>query len=548
MMKPSRLAAFLAVCLLPAAPAAAQPPSRPKLVVVISVDQFSADLFNQYRQHFDAGLHRLSEGVVFPMGYQSHNATETCPGHSTILTGSHPARTGIIANNWIDQKAPREDKNVYCAEDESLPGTSHDKYIVSPRHLKMPVLGDYMKRANPASRVAVASGKDRAAIMMGGASPDQRWYWNGKEYTGEGTPPAAAVAVNRDVVDALSRPREPRPLSSFCATHSRAVAVAGGGKPVGEGRFARAAGDRTAFRASPDFDRATLALGEGLRREMRLGESEATDLLILGMSATDYVGHTYGTQGSEMCLQLMALDDALGEFFRGLDATGIDYVVMLTADHGGLDIPERHRDHAAPDAARVDNALNVDAMGKALAARLKLQGPVLLGDGAFGDMYVDASLPAGQRAKALREAIAAYKAHPQVAAVWTRAELLAAPAPKGSPDTWSLLDRAKASFDPQRSGDFIVQLKPRVTPIFDTGRGYVATHGSPWDYDRRVPILFWRKGLRPYEQPLPVETVDILPTLAALIGVSVDMAKIDGRCLDLDEGPGTTCPAGWERR
>jgi len=547
-MKLRRLAAFLALSALAAAPAAAQPPKKPKLVVVISVDQFSADLFNQYRQHFDGGLQRLSEGVVFPMGYQSHNATETCPGHSTILTGSHPGRTGIIANNWFNMKAPRQDKNVYCSEDERIAGTTHDKYTVSTWHLKVPALGDYMKRADPRSRVAVASGKDRAAIMMGGYGPDQRWYWNGKEYTGTGaTTPAAVTAVNRDVADALTRAREPRSLPGVCEAHSRAVPVVGTTRTVGDGRFAREAGDRTGFRASPDFDRATLALGEGLRREMKLGEGDSTDLLILGMSATDYVGHTYGTQGSEMCIQLMALDKALGEFFRGLDATGIDYVVMLTADHGGSDIPERHRQHGLPEAARVDPALNADNMGKTLAQRLKLTGPVLFGDGAFGDMYIDSALKPAQRTRASAAAVAAYRAHPQVAAVFTHAELMAAPAPRGTPDTWSLLDRAKASFDPERSGDFVVLLKPRITPIFDTSRGYVATHGSPWDYDRRVPILFWRKGMTPYEQPLPVETTDILPTLAALIGVPLDLTKIDGRCLDLDEGPGTTCPAGWER-
>jgi predicted AlkP superfamily pyrophosphatase or phosphodiesterase len=547
-MKLRRLAALLALSTLAAAPVAAQPPKKPKLVVVISVDQFSADLFNQYRQHFDGGLKRLSGGVVFPLGYQSHNATETCPGHSTILTGSHPARTGIIANNWFNLGAGREDKNVYCSEDERVPGSTHEKYTVSTWHLKVPALGDYMKRADPRSRVAVASGKDRAAIMMGGYGPDQRWYWDGKQYTGLGTPPAAVAAANRDVADALSRPREPRSLPDVCEAHSRPVAVVGTTRTVGDGRFARDKDDRTAFRASPDFDRATLALGEALRREMKLGEGEATDLLILGISATDYVGHTYGTQGSEMCIQLMALDNILGEFFRGLDATGIDYLVMLTADHGGTDLPERQRDHGVPEAARVDPALSADRMGKAIAAKLKLEGPVLFGDGAFGDMYVDIKLPAAQRTRALNEAVAAYRRHPQVAAVWTRAQLIAAPAPKGSPDTWSLLDRAKASFDSERSGDFVVQLKPRITPIFDTSRGYVATHGSPWDYDRRVPILFWRKGMTPYEQPLPVETVDILPTLAAVIGVPLDLAKIDGRCLDLDEGPGTTCPAGWERR
>jgi arylsulfatase A-like enzyme len=72
-------------------------------------------------------------------------------------------------------------------------------------------------------------------------------------------------------------------------------------------------------------------------------------------------------------------------------------------------------------------------------------------------------------------------------------------------------------------------------------RGYVATHGSLWDYDRRVPILFWRKGMAPFEQPLPVETVDILPTLGSLIGVPVPADSVDGRCLDLDAGPNSTC-------
>jgi len=539
-MKLARLAALLALPL--AAAASAAPPSPPKLIVVISVDQFSADLFTQYRQHFDGGLQRLSEGIVFPMGYQSHNATETCPGHSTILTGSRPARTGIIANNWFNLSAAREDKNIYCSEDERVPGSTHDSYTVSTYHLRVPALGDYMKRADPRSRVAVASGKDRAAIMMGGYAPDQRWWWNGREYTGVTAPrPQAVDAVNRDVADALSRPREARPLPGVCEPHSRAVPIAGSNRAVGAGRFARDAGDRTGFRASPDFDRATIALADGLRREMRLGEGPAADLLIMGMSATDYVGHTYGTQGSEMCIQLLALDKELGEFFRKLDATGVDYVVMLTADHGGVDIPERLREHASPSAARVDPALDAEAMGKALGARLHLAGPVLFGEGAFGDMYIGRNLTIAQRARVLREAVAAYRAHSQVAAVFTKAELGAAPAPSGPPDTWSLKDRAKASFDAERSGDFIVLLKPRITPISDTSRGYVATHGSPWDYDRRVPILFWRKGMIPYEQALPVETVDILPTLAALIGLLIQPGTIDGHCLDLDEGPGNSC-------
>jgi predicted AlkP superfamily pyrophosphatase or phosphodiesterase len=536
--------AALAAAAIIAVPAAAQQANPPKLIVALSVDQFSANLFAEYRQHFTGGLRRLSDGIVFPSGYQGHAATETCPGHSTILTGSRPARTGIIANNWFNLGVEREDKNVYCSEDPRIPGSSSEKYTVSTYHLKVPALGDHMKRVDPRSRVAVAAGKDRAAIMMGGYKPDHRWWWTGKEFFADpatGQPARTGGLVNANVAAALAEPRQPLPLPPLCEAKSRAIPVGGGGKPVGTGRFARDAGDSKAFRASPEIDGATLALAAGMQQEFDLGRGPATDLLIVGLSATDYVGHTYGTEGSEMCLQMLELDRSLGDFFARLDATGVDYVVMLTADHGGVDVPERNREHAIPDAARVDPALSPSNMGKALGARLKLKGPVLYGDGAFGDMYIDRKLAPAQRQRALDEAVRSYRAHPQVAEVFTSAQLRAARNPVGPPDTWSLVDRAKASFDPERSGDFVVLLKPRVTPIFDTSRGYVATHGSPWDYDRRVPILFWRKTLRPFEQPLSVETADILPTLASLIGVTIPAGTIDGRCLDLMEGPETSC-------
>src|SRR3954471_2010223 len=201
-----RLAALLAFAAL-AVPAAAADRPPPKLVVAISVDQFSADLFAQYRQHFTGGLRRLEDGVVFPSGYQSHNATETCPGHSTILTGSHPARTGIIANNWFDQSLARKDKEVYCSEDPSIPGSSSDHYTVSTHVLKVPALGDWMKKADPRSRSVAVAGKDRAAIMMGGFGPDERWYWDGKAFVGTGKAQAVAT-TNQAVATALARPHD----------------------------------------------------------------------------------------------------------------------------------------------------------------------------------------------------------------------------------------------------------------------------------------------------------------------------------------------------
>ena len=240
-----------------------------------------------------------------------------------------------------------------------------------------------------------------------------------------------------------------------------------------------------------------------------------------------------------MCLQLLALDHSLGQLFAVLDKTGVDYAVALTADHGGLDLPERSGEAGSAGGARIDPALIAGNMGKEIAAKLGLTAPVLYG-GSFGDIYADPKLNPAQRKAVLAEAAARYAAHPQVHAVFTRAQVAAVAKPKGPPDSWTILEELSQSFDPERSGDLLVVLKPRITPIVDPTRSSVATHGSAWDYDRRVPILFWRKGMTAFEQPLAVETVDIAPTLAGLLHIPVPV-EVDGKCLDLDSGPGDTC-------
>src|SRR3546814_9251400 len=111
--------------------------------------------------------------------------------------------------------------------------------------------------------------------------------------------------------------------------------------PLFRSRFSRAAVDVGGFSNSPAKDGATLALAAGLIQSMKLGQGPQTDIIDIGASVTDHVGHKYGTEGTEMCLQLASLDRDLGDFFTQLDAMGIDYAVALTADHGGNDLPER---------------------------------------------------------------------------------------------------------------------------------------------------------------------------------------------------------------
>ncbi len=527
--------------------ASVERPAPPRLIIAISIDQFSADLFTQYRSLFSGGLHRMAGGMVFPQGYQAHAASETCPGHSTILSGAHPARSGVIANNWYDLSLARDDRRVYCSEDPNVPGTSSSsgRYAPSVNFLLVPTLGDLMTAADPRTRVVSVAGKDRAAIMMGGRSADELWWLAPSglaSYRGTAAPEHIA-RMSAAVAAAIGTARPALDLPQQCSARSRAVDI-GGGRSVGTGRFERAAGDFRGFMASPESDGAVLAVGASLRAVHSLGQGPQTDLLILGLSATDYVGHTYGTEGSEMCLQMLALDRELGDFFARMDATGVDYAVVLTADHGGHDLPERNRENAAPAAERVDVALATATLGARIKAELGLaiDGPLLFADSPFGDYYVDRRIGAADRVRVIDAALRILRAHPQVEAVVRGSDLAAMPISRRSPELWSVEERLRASYYAGRSGDFLVVLKPRITPIPSADLGYVATHGSPWDYDRRVPMLFWRAGMRSFEQPNPVMTVDIMPTLAGLIGLPIDSRNIDGRCLDLVPGPGTSCP------
>ncbi|MFL6731958.1 MAG: alkaline phosphatase family protein [Sphingomicrobium sp.] len=537
-----RVKLLAAAAAMLASQSAAQAPAPPRLLVVISVDQFSANLFDEYRSHFTQGLARIASGTVFRNGYQSHAMTETCPGHSTILTGDHPARTGIIGNTWIDQSVRRSDVTVYCAEDETQPGTSSTAYKVSPKHLLATTLGERMKARWPGSRSVAVAGKDRAAVMMSGQRPDQRWYWTGSRYETDlagVAVPAVVPKVNALAGTGLATAREPLETTPFCEGKAREIAISGGGKPVGTGRLARAPGDQSAFRASPEFDGNTLALAAALIEEMKLGRGSSPDIIAIGLSATDYVGHTYGTEGEEMCLQLTELDREVGDFLKVLDNSHIDYAVTLTADHGGKDVPERES-LGGIRASRVDPALSAGNMGKALVARLGLKGPGLFGDGSFGDMYLDKHLAPADRAKLLKAAVEAYREHPQVDAVFTAPQIARTAVPTSPPETWSTIQKVRASYRAGRSGDFFVVLKRDVTPIADTTR-YIATHGSVWDYDRRVPILFWRPGQASANIERSAETTDIMPTLASVIGLPVQDGSVDGHCLS--EVAGSHCKA-----
>ncbi|RYE04199.1 MAG: alkaline phosphatase family protein [Sphingomonadales bacterium] len=513
----------------------------PKLIVAISIDQFSGDVFAEYRSRYRGGLRRLADAVVFPRGYQGHAMTETCPGHSTILTGAHPSRTGIIGNMWYDSTLQRKDKAVYCVEDPRLPGTDSKNFQVSAHTLKVPTLGAYMKQASPATRVVSVAGKDRAAILLGGPRADHTYWWGARGFDSyKGVKHVAQVdAVNAEIAKSVKAGAPAQAFPAECGAKGDAGKLLGG--IAGASGFAREPGDYVRFRGSPALDNVTLQLARSLVDKMQLGRQNQTDLLAIGLSATDVIGHRYGPGGVEMCAQQYNLDRALGAFFEHLDRSGIDYLVVLTADHGGHDLAERGAQNAQPLEQRAAADLMPSEVSKIVGRATGLTGELVWAELPGGNVYFSGALTGEARRVAIETARKHYASHPQVAAVFTRSELAGGPPPKGSVDEWSLLDRARMSYDPERSGELFVMLKPYVSAVVAPGVTMSTTHGSPWDMDRRVPILFWRKGLVPFEQSLPVETVDIAPTLAGVLGLSLPAGAMDGRCLDLIAGEGDSC-------
>ncbi len=552
------LAGLVAALAGVATPAA--PPPKPKLIVAISIDQFSADLFAQYRGRFTGGLARMQQGVVFPSGYQSHAATETCPGHSTILSGMHPAGTGIVGNSvW----SPIQFKMVYCLDDGETP-VAGMKGFRSPAVLKAPTLGAWMKDADPRSRVFAVAGKDRAAVPMGGARNDGEYWWNEDKggyttYVPEGTTDAARLAPIAAFNEQLFKTWRQTP-PAWVIRDQRCAALAGpqvfGGKvfdakvppggwtPPAAGKdFAADPAFQAWFRANPEFDRVTLELARHVIDTQQLGQREATDLIAIGLSATDYVGHRFGPEGPEMCDQLAWLDARLGTFLDYLDGLKIPYVVVLTADHGSIDAAERAARRGIP-AERINTKASPADLAAGRLGVLDEVNADLHKDIDFDyDLQGDATqiVIGGQtvpdlRAKVVAGAIAKLRQRPEIAAVFTKDEALAGKAP----DSWTLAEIFAASTDAERSGEIQVAWKEFATPFrVDPSRPYIAGHGSPWNYDRRVTILFWWPGATGFEQPLAVETVDTAPTLAAVAGVKAP--PVDGRCLDLDAGAGDSC-------
>ena len=512
------LAGALAACGSHGAPAE-QAPARPPVLVTIVVDQLPAwaALEKVPLLPDDGGFARLRrEGTWMRDVRYAHAMTHTGPGHAALYTGRPPVESGIgtdtvLAADGEEVSAYRTDGVHLVTEDgaQEAPGSS-------PARLRVGGVADWLRATRPHAFIVGLSLKDRGAIIPAGRAPDAAIWFEPKQSsfvtsTAYGTAlPAWArgLADRRAVARARSGTWEPVDaawLAAHAATpDQQAGEVDYNGLAVAFPH--RAGGEQAdkAFRATPFADQVVLALA---RAAIDVAPRDQPVLLALSMSAHDYVGHVFGPDSWEAWDELRRLDAALGELMRHLDgAFGAEgWSMMLSSDHGVAPIPEAPCRVQAGD--RWQRTCGPDVchrlLRKPLTGRLeKVAAAALSGGGPWVAGVVEPFIVLSEAARALppeRAAvlnaalIAELERDPAVARVYEVAATSARARPKAGDESIDAL--VERSLAPGDWGELYVLTRPCCffDPDMDD-EGLGANHGTPYLYDRAVPLFVRAPG------------------------------------------------------
>lgn len=492
--------------------------SPPTLVVVITVDQLRADYFARFDAQLTGGLSRLfRHGALFTNAHQDHATTETAPGHASVLSGRHPRGTGIVANHL-------------GVQDPQAPVIGGGSLPASPFRFRGTTLTDWLRAKDPRTRALSVSRKDRGAILpLGRAKQHAFWYAADGRFTTSlyyaDTLPTWVTEFN-----ARGLPRRMAGRAWTLALDEPAYAERDDVAAEGQGTgtvlpHVMPADTAAAALLLPNFpwiDEVTLALAlEGVRA-LGLGGGPHPDVLAISLSATDAIGHLYGPDSREVHDQIIQLDRMLGVFFDSL-FTRVDssrVIVALTADHGVAPYPGvRSRD---PNGS--GQVVNVAPAAQAQLALLRAAG-VDSGAVRFEDatLYLDRAAFARARVNAdsaVRAFAGAMRAVPGV----SRVDLLRALA---TSDT--VRDAIARRWLHMYPADVGAELVVTRAPYNVSSASY-AQHGSPYDYDTHVPILFYGAPFKQGRYRAYARVVDIAPTLAHVLQVKPTEA-IEGSVL-----------------
>ncbi|MEX2176614.1 MAG: alkaline phosphatase family protein [Pirellulaceae bacterium] len=541
---PRPLAALLFVSLAAVVASSTSAADRPKLVVVVSVDQLCQDYLVRFRDNLSpagAFARVFDQGAYYTQCHHRHAFTVTAPGHSVQLTGAYPNVNGIVGNNWFDRFTG---KDVYCVSDSDVDviGAASDRGM-SPKNLLVETVGDVLKLQTAGrSQVFGVAIKDRASILMTGHQADTAFWleknvWVTSNYYRDDLPGYLRVLNEQQAIERFrgktwelllakekyhnNGPDEndwENPPKGFTSAFPHQIAGPGELTP---NDFA----EQVLF--SPFGNELTLEAAREIVTHEQLGKDAFPDLLCINFSSNDYVGHAFGPHSLEVEDLTYRTDLQLGEFLRWLDESlgEGNWTFALTADHAVAPIVEYARQFKLPAVrnplgsskavqgqleAHLRQHLNVPQDAQPLIQKVEGNQVYLQHDHAT---FVSQELD--KYALAQRLVRDWLLGQPHVVAARTRDEL----ADGGEGKLNQQLQRA---FHPRRSGDVLFVLAPYCVP---GSKG--TTHGSPWHYDTHVPLLLVGCGIHAGQHARPVSPACLASTVAELVGCNHPSANCE---------------------
>lgn len=503
---------------------------KAKLVVGIVVDQMRNDYIDRFWDRYsEDGFKRLvNEGYRFKNGHFNYVPTYTGPGHASIFSGTSPMNHGIIGNNWFDKTTG---ESVYCAGDPEIEsvGTTDEAGKMSPHRMIVTSIADENRLATQmrGKTIGIAL-KDRGAILPAGHTANAAYWFHGKDegrwisssFYMNALPNWVVTFNNSGKAASYFKTWDTLyPIETYVESGSDQNNFEGGFKGKESATFPYDLQKLKADNGNFELLKA-VAYGNDLTTDFamaaidgeKLGQGTDTDFLTLSYSSTDYVGHNFGVNSKEIQDTYLRLDKNIADFLLFLDEkVGKDqYIVFLTADHAGVEVPAYLESVKIPagyfDSKDFKTKVE-DFVGKEYGDENLVQNisnnQVFFNYQLLNEKKIEAAELEGKLA-------AFILAQDKIHRVYTRDQIVKGAFTKG------VEEMIKNGFNHKRSGDLIYILEPAVISYSRTG----STHGSAYVYDTHVPMLFYGKGVRKGNTARRSEIVDIAPTIANMLDIS----------------------------
>lgn len=524
---------------------------RPQLVVVVVVDQMRADYLDRFAELFanEPGgfLWLEQQGVNFAQASVAQAPTKTAPGHASIVTGTYAATHGVVLNHWYDVEQNTEQHAGDDPQATVVGGPPAVKARAYSSHqLLRPSVGDWLKRQSPQSMVYAVAAKDRAAVMLGGLRPDGVWWYDKHRaaYVTSSfyTPKLHAWVdvfnqsgqidqyfttgwkrfANKDVYTKMGPDAVAQEVFGFSSVFPYTFDT---GNPSDLAAYHKR------LPVTPFSDSLSFELAKRTITAAGLGLDQHPDLLLIGASAGDKIGHAFGPDSHEILDHYLRLDRELIQLYQHLVSTRGDqtFAILLTSDHGVQAFPEHLREGGETEARRVlteDFERDVRRVFNDVVDQLGVSRAVLRHIGTHG-LWFDHrhTEAAGLHPDAVEDAVASALRQLDYVADALTAQELRGHRPVAEARPWLTLYRR--GFHDGRSPDIVFRIEPgTLAPTLFTG----TTHGSPYGYDTHIPLLVGGAGLGHHTVTSPVDLVDVAPTVADLLGIRA-APGIDGESL-----------------